>query len=45
MPLNKVRLVTITEDRLGQRLDNFLIGQLKGAPKSLVYRIVRKGEV
>ena len=45
MPLNKVRLVTITEDRVGQRLDNFLIGQLKGAPKSLVYRIVRKGEV
>jgi 23S rRNA pseudouridine955/2504/2580 synthase len=45
MPLHKVRLVTITEDRLGQRLDNFLIGQLKGAPKSLVYRIVRKGEV
>ena len=45
MPLNKVRLVSITEDRLGQRLDNFLIGQLKGAPKSLVYRIVRKGEV
>ena len=43
--LAKVRLITIEEERAGQRLDNFLIGQLKGAPKSLVYRIVRKGEV
>jgi 23S rRNA pseudouridine955/2504/2580 synthase len=43
--LAKVRMITIEEDRAGQRLDNFLIGQLKGAPKSLVYRIVRKGEV
>ncbi len=29
----------------GQRLDNFLLTQLKGVPKSRVYRIVRKGEV
>ncbi|MBF0219838.1 MAG: 23S rRNA pseudouridine(955/2504/2580) synthase RluC [Gammaproteobacteria bacterium] len=29
----------------GQRLDNFLIKQLKGVPKSHIYRIVRKGEV
>lgn len=43
--LAKVRIITIEEERAGQRLDNFLIGQLKGAPKSLVYRIVRKGEV
>ena len=43
--LAKVRLISIAEERAGQRLDNFLIGQLKGAPKSLVYRIVRKGEV
>ena len=41
----KVRLETVGEDRAGQRLDNYLIGQLKGAPKSLIYRIVRKGEV
>src|SRR5690606_33734778 len=25
--------------------DNFLLGQLKGAPKSLVYKIVRSGQV
>lgn len=43
--LAKVRMIVIEDDRAGQRLDNFLIGQLKGAPKSLVYRIVRKGEV
>ncbi len=39
------RLVTITENQDGQRLDNFLITALKGAPRSLVYRIVRSGEV
>ncbi|MCS5558780.1 MAG: 23S rRNA pseudouridine(955/2504/2580) synthase RluC [Oceanospirillaceae bacterium] len=40
-----VKFVTIDDDRAGQRIDNFLITQLKGAPKSLIYRIVRKGEV
>jgi 23S rRNA pseudouridine955/2504/2580 synthase len=40
-----VRLVTITENQDGQRLDNFLITALKGAPRTLVYRIVRTGEV
>src|SRR3546814_14601615 len=34
-----------SDDRAGQRLDNFLLGQLKGAPKSLVYKIVRSGQV
>jgi 23S rRNA pseudouridine955/2504/2580 synthase len=29
----------------GQRIDNFLLAQLKGVPKSLVYRILRRGEV
>lgn len=29
----------------GQRLDNFLISNLKGVPKSHIYRILRKGEV
>lgn len=29
----------------GQRIDNFLRHQLKGAPKTLIYRILRKGEV
>ena len=40
-----VRWVVIDDTQAGQRLDNFLIGLLKGAPKSLVYRVVRSGEV
>lgn len=35
----------VSEDYVGQRLDNFLMSRIKGAPKSLVYRIIRKGEV
>jgi len=41
----EVRLVTISEDNDGQRVDNFLLAQLRGVPKSIIYRIVRKGEV
>ncbi len=40
-----VRLVRVPDDRAGQRLDNFLLGQLKGAPRSIVYKIVRSGQV
>jgi len=39
------RTVRVPEDRAGQRLDNFLLGQLKGAPRSLVYKLVRSGQV
>ncbi len=37
--------VEVGGNEAGQRLDNFLINRLKGAPRSLVYRIVRRGEV
>ncbi|MFL1466262.1 23S rRNA pseudouridine(955/2504/2580) synthase RluC [Marinobacter sp. HN1S83] len=40
-----VRRVTVDEDNEGQRLDNFLLAQLRGVPKSIIYRIIRKGEV
>jgi len=40
-----VRFVQVAEDRDGQRIDNFLTGQLKGVPKSLIYRILRTGQV
>jgi len=40
-----VRHVTVDAERDGQRIDNFLGGQLKGVPKSLIYRIVRTGQV
>ncbi|MCC5854993.1 MAG: 23S rRNA pseudouridine(955/2504/2580) synthase RluC [Idiomarina sp.] len=35
----------ISSDEAGQRVDNFLLSRLKGVPKSMIYRIVRKGEV
>jgi 23S rRNA pseudouridine955/2504/2580 synthase len=40
-----VRHLQITAEYAGQRLDNFLLRELKGAPKSLIYRILRRGEV
>ncbi len=40
-----VRTIKVPGDRDGQRLDNFLLGQLKGAPRSLVYKLVRSGQV
>ncbi|HHC74033.1 MAG TPA: RluA family pseudouridine synthase [Thiothrix sp.] len=36
---------TVGEAEAGQRIDNFLLKHLKPAPKSLIYRILRKGEV
>ena len=42
---NSVKLVTIDEFSIGQRLDNYLLKQLKGVPKSHIYRLIRKGEV
>ena len=44
-PATGARIVKVSEDREGQRLDNFLLGQLKGAPRSLVYKLVRSGQV
>lgn len=43
--LQEARLVTIDDESCGQRIDNFLIRQLKGVPKSHVYRVLRSGEV
>ena len=37
--------VQVDEESAGQRLDNFLLRQLKGVPKTHVYRIIRSGEV
>ncbi len=39
------RTVRVLEDRDGQRIDNFLLGYLKGAPRSLVYKLLRSGQV
>lgn len=40
-----VEYYTVTENEAGQRVDNFLIRHFKHVPKSVVYRILRKGEV
>lgn len=40
-----VQLLTIEPDEELQRIDNYLLTKLKGVPKSLIYRIIRKGEV
>ncbi|TRX74891.1 23S rRNA pseudouridine(955/2504/2580) synthase RluC [Pseudomonas mangiferae] len=40
-----VQLLEVAPEYAGQRIDNFLRTQLKGAPKTLIYRILRKGEV
>jgi 23S rRNA pseudouridine955/2504/2580 synthase len=39
------RTVRVSEDRAGQRLDNYLLNLFKGAPRSLVYKLVRSGQV
>lgn len=41
----KVQYQTATEDDAGQRLDNYLARVLKGVPRSMIYRILRRGEV
>ncbi len=40
-----VEYLEISAARAGQRLDNFLIGYLHGVPRTLVYRILRTGQV
>jgi 23S rRNA pseudouridine955/2504/2580 synthase len=41
----QVRFETVTEKNVLQRVDNFLLGKLKGVPKSKIYSVIRKGEV
>lgn len=40
-----VQYLEVSEEYAGQRLDNFLLRQLKGVPRSKIYRMIRKGEV
>ncbi|GMQ96339.1 MAG: 23S rRNA pseudouridine(955/2504/2580) synthase RluC [Gammaproteobacteria bacterium] len=41
----RVHYVTAEAAHAGQRIDNFLIARLKGVPRSLIYRILRTGQV
>ncbi len=40
-----VRIVQIDANNAGQRIDNFLMTQLKGVPKSHIYQLLRSGQV
>jgi len=40
-----VRWLTVDENSADQRLDNYLMRELKGVPKTHIYRIIRSGEV
>lgn len=40
-----VRHREIDPERAGQRLDNYLLAELKGVPRSHVYRLIRSGQV
>ena len=42
---SRVQFLTVSSEVEGQRLDNYLISNLKGVPKTLIYKIIRKGEV
>lgn len=44
-PKPQVRFITIDSEDAGQRIDNFLMKTLKGVPKSMIYRLLRKGEI
>ena len=45
MPVDKVHFITVEQQSEGQRLDNFLLKQYKGVPKSHLYRVLRQGQV
>lgn len=40
-----VQQIMIDQNHDNQRLDNYLISILAGVPKSLIYKVIRKGEV
>ncbi len=44
-PIRHTRHLVVDENTAGQRLDNFLIRELKGVPRTRLYRALRKGEV
>ncbi len=45
IPKNTVNTAQIAKDQAGQRLDNFLMKHAKGAPRSLIYKVIRDGQV
>ncbi len=43
--MSGVKRIEVTEEDEGQRVDNFLMRHLRKVPRTLIYRIIRKGEV
>jgi 23S rRNA pseudouridine955/2504/2580 synthase len=41
----RVQIWTIGDEAEDQRIDNYLLKQLKGVPRSRIYRMLRRGEV
>ncbi len=41
----RARTVEVGADAAGQRIDNFLMRELRGVPRARVYRLMRRGEV
>lgn len=45
MPSQPVKTLQVGPDNEGQRLDNFLLRELKGLPRARIYSLIRRGEV
>jgi 23S rRNA pseudouridine955/2504/2580 synthase len=47
LPVDKtaVRLLEVDQASSGQRIDNYLLSRLKGVPRSMIYRLLRTGQV
>ena len=41
----RVQWLEVGPEWAGQRLDNFLMSRFRGVPKSVIYRVIRKGQV
>lgn len=41
----RVQFLEVAPEWAGQRLDNFLLARFRGIPKSVIYRVIRKGRV
>ncbi len=42
---NKSRTFNVNSEHAGQRVDNFLLRELKGVPRSLIYKLIRRAKV
>ncbi len=45
LSISNVKKIKVTEDIVGQRIDNFLINLYKKIPKNHLYNIIRRGEI